>query len=79
MGKALIEAIGFGLSIWSSKEKTKYLDQFLKLKKEWHEEHDKGRPSRISGMGYSNANLDLIERELCLLAEALAQFGSKDL
>lgn len=75
MGAELIMALKFGLSIWNSKEKTKYLDQFLKLERAWHEEHDKGKPSRITGKGYSNVNLDLIERELCILTHAIAAYG----
>lgn len=53
-----------GLSLWQSKEKRKYLDRVLELKKDWYEEFD--RPDR------SQLALDKIERELRLIAETFA-------
>lgn len=58
----LIAALKFGLSIWSSKEKTKYLDELLELERRWLNEFKKGYGS------YSNASLDEFELELRLFS-----------
>lgn len=58
MATELITSLKFALSIWSSKEKTKYLDELLKLEDRWLNEFKKGRGK------YSNASLDEFELEL---------------
>jgi hypothetical protein len=60
-----------GLSIWASKEATKYLDQVIKLKKEWHKEYMRSDRSQLA--------LDRIENELRIIAETFASVpGGKD-
>lgn len=41
---SLIESLKTGLSIWDSKEKTKYLDEIIKLEGKYYEEYNKDRP-----------------------------------
>ena len=61
-----VAALKFGLSIWSSKEKTKYLDELLELERKWLNEFKKGQPQMVDGVlkGYSNATLDELRIEL---------------
>jgi hypothetical protein len=66
MTQILFKVLGAALSIWESKEKTKYQDEFLRLKKEWHEENDQPDHYR------SQLALDRIERELRVLSESFA-------
>lgn len=56
--------LGSALSIWESKEKTKYMDKYIKLKKEWYEEYHK-EPR-------DDASLDNLEFELKLLVDAVS-------
>lgn len=44
MLQAVLEIAKFGLSVWDSKEKNKYLDELLQLEKEYYEEGSKHRP-----------------------------------
>lgn len=53
-----------GLTLWQSKEKRKYLDRLIKLKKEWYEEYRRADRSQLT--------LDGIERELRIIAESFA-------
>lgn len=61
MIEALLKALTTGLSIWEHKEKNKYLDRVIKLKKDWYEEYEKELSLR------DHAVLDHIERELCII------------
>jgi len=73
MLEILFKVLGAGLSIWESKEKTKYIDQLIELKKDFYEEFNKGAGHR------SNAVLDNIEREMLIIAEVFASnAGSKN-
>jgi len=63
----LLGILEAGLSIWASREKTKYQDRYIKLKREWYEEYNKPEDRR------SDAELDRIEfdiRVLCLAVSA---------
>lgn len=66
MFAALAKALGAGLSIWESKEKNKYRDKLLSLKKAYYEEFNKPESVR------SDAVLDNLEFELRILAESFA-------
>jgi hypothetical protein len=61
-----IAALKFGLSIWDSKEKTRYLDELLEIERRWLNEFKKGRPRKVNGVieGYSSARLDELTIEL---------------
>lgn len=69
MIESLILAIKTGLSIWESKEKTKYMDKAMKLEKEYYEESNKERPCM--------ATLDNIGFELQLLSRAFSAATQK--
>ena len=60
-----VAALKFGLSIWDSKEKTKYLDELIELDKRWWNEYKKGRGN------YSNAILDECKLELRRLSKRI--------
>lgn len=62
MVEALFKVLEAGLSLWNSKEKTKYIDKMMALRKEWYEEYNKPIESR------SDARLDNIQHELCIVA-----------
>jgi hypothetical protein len=64
MFEKLAQALAAGLSLWESKEKTKYVDKILDLKKEWYEEYQKPIGVR------SDDQLARIEHELCLVCDA---------
>ena len=66
MVDALIKCLAAGLEIWNSKEKTKYIDKLVSLKKEYYEESNKPLPER------DDAVLDNLEFELRLLASGFA-------
>lgn len=73
MLELLFKVLGAGLSIWESKEKNKYIDKLIELKKDYYEEFNKGAGHR------SNAVLDNIELELRLIAEVFSSAnGSKN-
>lgn len=63
---AVLAILGSALSIWDSKEKTKYVDRVLFLKKEWYEEINKPENDRDDSV------LDHIEWELNLLCHTVA-------
>lgn len=62
----LFKVLAAGLSIWESKEKRKYVDKLMELKRDWYEEFNKGPGKR------NNAVLDNIKLELRILAAAFA-------
>ena len=68
---ALFRVLGAGLDLWAHKEKHKYIDKLLKLKKDWYEEINRPLEAR------DNAALDRIERELRELGEAFAAGAGK--
>ena len=59
---ALFEVLSEGLKLWNSKESTKYLDQVLKLQRDWLKEYEKPISKR------SNADLDHIEQQLHIIS-----------
>jgi len=61
-----IAALKFGLSIWNSKEATKYLDELIELDEKWWNEFKKGKPRNVNGeiKGYSSAVLDEYRMQL---------------
>lgn len=59
---AVVVLLNTALSLWLSKEKTKYVDKLNSLKKDYYEEESKPRPSR--------ATLDNIRIELRVLQSA---------
>ena len=61
--KALLQSIAWGLSLWNSKEKRKYIDKIVKIKKEYYEEYNEDRPDM--------AKLDTFKRELYIIWEAI--------
>lgn len=63
---ALFELAGAALSIWKSKEARKYLDEKIKLEKDFYEEYNKPIGKR------SDAVLDNIDRELRILCSNLS-------
>ncbi len=70
MFNAFLTVLGAGLQIWASKEKRKYIDKFIKLKKEYREEESKPDDKR------NDAVLDDLEFQLKLLGIAFAAESS---
>lgn len=66
MIESIFAVLAAGLTIWSNKEKRKYIDKLLRLKKEWYAEINKPDDRR------DNAVLDNVEFELRLLATAFS-------
>lgn len=66
MTESLIKALEAGLSLWDHKEKRKYLDQLISLKKEFYAERNKPREIR------SNAILDDVRLRLRILCDSIA-------
>lgn len=66
MFASLLGILGSALSIWDNKEKRKYIDKMLQLKKDYYEEFNKPLAVR------SDAVLDNLEFELRNLADAVA-------
>ena len=56
----LLGVLEQALKLWNTKEGRKYLDKYLSLKKEYHEELDK----RSQGKRYSQLKLDRIMRDI---------------
>ncbi len=79
----LFKALASGLSLWDSKEKTKYEDKRLELENLYWSEFNKpefeGNPNEIKDpTKYRNsAILGNVEFELCLLAEAFHSASSR--
>lgn len=73
MFESLLTVLGAGLSIWNNKERTKYVDQLMSLKRRYYEEFNKDAEHR------SDAILDGIESELRILASAFStNVGNQD-
>jgi hypothetical protein len=64
MIETLLNVFLQGLTLWNSKEKTKYVDKILSLKKDWYDEYKKPIGSR------DDDKLANIQSELRLTAEA---------
>ena len=69
MTELILKLLGTGLSLWESKEKRKYLDKYIRLKREYYEEVNSERPNM--------ANLDFLTHELSLLATAFSSQAFK--
>lgn len=63
---AIFKVLGAGLQLWADKEKHKYIDKMLALKKEFYEEYNKPFAER------NTAVLDNVELELRQLCETFA-------
>jgi hypothetical protein len=73
MFESLLVVLGAGLQLWLSKEKTKYVDKLISLKKDYYEESNKPFDLR------SDAVLDNLEFELRILGTAFAaNVGKQD-
>lgn len=68
---SIIKLLTVTLDIWDSKEKTKYIDQKIKLEKEWYAEFNKNIDER------SNLVMDTIYRELLILSNTVADAATK--
>ena len=66
MIKTLFSVLEQGLKLWNTKEAKEYLEKVIKLKRQFYEEYNKPIDDR------SNAVLDNIERELCIIADTFA-------
>lgn len=55
---ALLNVLGAGLSIWDSKEKTKYQDQYVDLKRKYYEASNKPDDERDDAV-ISNLRVEL--------------------
>ena len=63
MVEVLFSVLAEGLKLWNTKEGTKYLDEVLKLQKDWLNEYNKPIKDR------SDADLDYIEQQLHLISK----------
>lgn len=63
MVESIFAILSAALGIWNSKEKTKYLDRMMRLKREFYEENNKPEKER------DHAVLDNLRFELQLLCE----------
>lgn len=63
---SIFKILGAGIQLLSDKERTKYQDTYLRLKKEWNDEMDQPDDYR------SQLSLDRIERELRDLGDSFA-------
>lgn len=69
----IFKLLGSALSLWESKESRKYLDEKIKLEKDWYEEFNKPIGKR------SDAVLDDISLQLHILCDNVATaIGTKD-
>lgn len=71
MFETLAETLSTGLKLWLSKEKTKYVDKLISLRKEYYVEIN--RPFSVR----DNARLDNLEFELRTLAIAFNSVAGK--
>jgi len=71
MVELIFKILGTGLSIWETKEKRKYIDELLELKKAWYYEDNKPFNQR------DNSALDNIERRLFELGDIFASGAAK--
>lgn len=71
---SLLQVLGAGLKLWSSKEASKYLDRYIKLKKEWYEEIAKPEHQQ------DHARIDNLKFELKLLCDSFtSSVGTTDI
>lgn len=63
---SIFKALGAGLGIWQSKEKRKYVDKLISLKRDWYEEHNK------SDEDIDHAVLDNIRQEITTLVDTVS-------
>lgn len=68
--ESLLKILEHTLGIYRTKDARKYLDRVIELRKLRYEENNKPRPNM--------AVLDNIDAELCIITEAVAQFGTPD-
>jgi hypothetical protein len=61
-----------GLTLWNSKESTKYLDRLIKLEMEYYEELNKPLDAR------SDYKLDSIMLEFTVLAQSFVMYPGKN-
>jgi hypothetical protein len=61
-----------GLTLWNSKESTKYLDKVIKLEKDYYEELNKPLDAR------NDFKLDSIMLELTVLAQSFVMHPGKN-
>lgn len=66
MVDSLFRILGSALSIWEHKEKRKYLDKYLDLKRDYYEAIN--RPPEI----WNDARIDSIKFELQLLVDSVS-------
>lgn len=66
MIESVIALLSAGLKLWSDKEKTKYVDRLMALKKRYYEEYSKTEEKR------SDADLDNILFDLRLLSDSFS-------
>lgn len=70
MAADILLILGTALSIWDHKEKNKYLDKYLALKEQYHQEFNKPDDSR------SDSLLDNLEYQLRLLGREWSSAAS---
>jgi len=75
--KVILNILDSALSLWNSKEKTKYIDEKIKLEKKYYDEfnkqiHDPSKPYDKMVDYRSDAILDSIHFELCILSNNAA-------
>lgn len=71
MIESVIALLQTGLGLWASKEKTKYIDKLLSLKRDYYEEINRPYEER------DNAKLDSITFELRILGDSFVASASK--
>jgi hypothetical protein len=71
MWTALAQTLASALSIWDHKEKNKYIDKLISLKKDYNAEFNKSPANR------SDAVLDNLEFELRLLCSGFVASAGK--
>lgn len=64
MINSIFKLLGSALAIWEHKEKNKYFDKYMSLKRDWYEEYNKEQRN--------DARLDNIEFELSMLVDSLS-------
>ena len=76
MIRVVMELAKSALSLWESKEKTKYYDRLIKLEKEWYEEYNKPTMEEAPDLRprewRDNAVLDRLDNELLILGKVIS-------
>lgn len=68
----ILNILQAGLSLWESKEKTKYVDSIIKLKRRYYDEYNRENPD--------HAELDRIEFQLLIIGHNFAtEVRAKDI